>query len=150
MNFNKVILVGRITHDPELKITQGGTEVVNFQLAVNRQRKDDPADFFRVVCFNKTAEFLNNYVTKGKLLLVEGSLRNNSWQDNSGQKKTSTEIVAMRIVLMERLGENSSYSEAGNTDDYQPNNAGNAGNNNNFGGSDNQNIDEYGDDDIPF
>ncbi len=147
MNFNKVILVGRITHDPELKVTQGGTEVVNFQLAVNRQRKDDPADFFRIVCFNKTAEFLSNYVTKGKLLLVEGSLRNNTWQDNSGQKKTSTEIIAMRIALMEKIGDtSSSYSGSGTANDYESTNTGTK----NFDDPGNQNIDEYADDDIPF
>jgi len=104
VNYNKVILVGRITHDPELKVTTSGTEVVNFQLAVNRYGKDQKADFFRIVCFGKTAEFVNNYVTKGRLLLVEGSLRNNVWQDNTGQKRSSIEVMANRVQPMEKHG----------------------------------------------
>ncbi len=104
MNYNKVILVGRITHDPELKATTSGTEIVNFQLAVNRYGKDNKADFFRIVCFGKTAEFVSTYVTKGRLLLVEGSLRNNVWQDNTGQKRSSVEITANRVELMEKRG----------------------------------------------
>ena len=105
MNYNKVILVGRITHDPELKATTSGTEIVNFQLAVNRYGKDNKADFFRVVCFGKTAEFVSTYVIKGRLLLVEGSLRNNAWQDNTGQKRNSIEITASRVELMEKRTE---------------------------------------------
>lgn len=105
MNYNKVILVGRITHDPELKATTSGTEIVNFQLAVNRYGKDNKADFFRIVCFGRTAEFVSTYVTKGRLLLVEGSLRNNVWQDNAGQKRNSVEITANRVELMEKRGE---------------------------------------------
>ncbi len=105
MNYNKVILVGRITHDPELRATISGTEVVNFQLAVNRYGKDQQADFFRIVCFGKTAEFVNNYVTKGRLLLVEGSLRNNVWQDSSGQKRSTVEVIANRVEFMEKRGD---------------------------------------------
>ncbi len=105
MNYNRVILVGRITHDPELKATTSGTEIVNFQLAVNRYGRDNKADFFRIVCFGKTAEFVSTYVTKGRLLLVEGSLRNNVWQDNTGQKRSSVEITANRVELMEKRGE---------------------------------------------
>ncbi len=104
MNYNKVILVGRITHDPELRATISGTEVVNFRLAVNRYGKDQQADFFKIVCFGKTAEFVSNYVTKGRLLLVEGSLRNNVWQDNTGQKRSSVEIIANRVEFMEKRG----------------------------------------------
>lgn len=104
MNYNKVILVGRITHDPELRATISGTEVVNFRLAVNRYGKDQQADFFKIVCFGKTAEFVSNYVTKGRLLLVEGSLRNNVWQDNTGQKRSSVEVIANRIEFMEKRG----------------------------------------------
>ena len=105
MNYNRVILVGRITHDPELKATTSGTEIVNFQLAVNRYGKDKQADFFRIVCFGKTAEFMSTYVTKGRLLLVEGKLRNNVWQDNAGQKRNSVEVTANKVELMEKRGE---------------------------------------------
>ncbi|WP_456400888.1 single-stranded DNA-binding protein [Mesoaciditoga sp.] len=104
MNYNKVILVGRITHEPEMRISQNGTEVVNFQLAVNRYGKDKQADFFRIVCFGKSAEFVSTYVKKGTLLLVDGSLRNNVWEDSTGQKRSNTEIVASRVEIMEKRG----------------------------------------------
>ena len=99
--FNKVILVGRITHDPELKIANG-KEYLDFQFAVNRYGKNNGADFFKVVCFGKTAEFIDSYVKKGNLLLVEGSLRDNQWTDEYGQKKRKTEIIAQRIQLLEK------------------------------------------------
>ncbi len=105
MNYNKVILVGRITHDPELKATTNGTEIVNFQLAVDRYGKDKQADFFRIVCFGKTAEFVSTYVTKGRLLLIDGKLRSNSWQDNTGQKRNTVEVTANRVELMDKRGE---------------------------------------------
>jgi single-strand DNA-binding protein len=121
LNYNKVILVGRITHDPELKATTSGTEIVNFQLAVNRYGKDKQADFFRVVCFGRSAEFLSTYVRKGMLLLVEGSLRNNVWEDNMGQKRSSTEIVANRVELMEKRGNtfNETPSDAGTEEEVE-------------------------------
>ncbi len=104
MNYNKVILVGRITHDPELRATPSGTEVVNFQLAVNRYGRDKQADFFRIACFGRTAEFVSSYVKKGTLLLVEGSLRTNVWQDSAGQKRSTVEINANRVEIMEKKG----------------------------------------------
>ncbi len=99
--FNKVILVGRITHDPEIKIAND-KQYLDFQLAVNRYGKDDKSDFFKVVCFGKTAEFVDKYVKKGNLMLIEGSLRDNQWTDEYGQKKRKTEIIAQRIQLLEK------------------------------------------------
>ncbi|WP_036225952.1 single-stranded DNA-binding protein [Mesoaciditoga lauensis] len=119
MNYNKVILVGRITHDPELKATTSGTEIVNFQLAVNRYGKDKQADFFRIVCFGRSAEFVSTYVKKGTLLLVEGSLRNNVWEDSTGQKRSNTEIIANRVEIMEKKGSNT-FEEAPSTPDEEP------------------------------
>ncbi len=119
MNYNKVILVGRITHDPELKATTSGTEIVNFQLAVNRYGKDKQADFFRIVCFGRSAEFVSTYVKKGTLLLVEGSLRNNVWEDSTGQKRSNTEIIANRVEIMEKKGSNT-FEEAPSTLDEEP------------------------------
>ena len=119
MNYNKVILVGRITHDPELKATTSGTEIVNFQLAVNRYGKDKQADFFRIVCFGRSAEFGSTYVKKGTLLLVEGSLRNNVWEDSTGQKRSNTEIIANRVEIMEKKGSNA-FEEAPSTLDEEP------------------------------
>ncbi len=107
MNYNRVILVGRITQDPEMKASTSGTQIVNFSLAVNRYAKDQQqqADFFRIVCFGKNAEFMSAYIKKGRLLLVEGSLRNNSWQDKDGNKRITTEIVANRIQPLDKRNE---------------------------------------------
>ncbi len=117
MNYNKVILVGRITHDPELRATPSGTEVVNFQLAVNRYGKDKQADFFRIACFGRTAQFVNSYVRKGTLLLVEGSLRTNVWQDSTGQKRSTVEINANRVEIMEKKGAQSAENFSENFED---------------------------------
>jgi len=113
LNYNKVILVGRITHDPELKATTSGTEIVNFQLAVNRYGRDKQADFFRIVCFGKSAEFVSTYVKKGTLLLVEGALRNNVWEDSMGQKRNTMEIIANRVEIMEKKGSSAPFEETG-------------------------------------
>ncbi len=106
-----MILVGRITHDPELKATTSGTEIVNFQLAVNRYGRDKQADFFRIVCFGKSAEFVSTYVKKGTLLLVEGALRNNVWEDSMGQKRNTMEIIANRVEIMEKKGSSAPFEE---------------------------------------
>ncbi len=104
MNYNKVILIGRTTKDPETK-----EKITKFDIAVNRNKEE--ADFFRVSCFDKTAEFANSYVKKGKLILVDGSLRNNSWTDKDGQKRVATEIIANKIELLEKKESNNAVPE---------------------------------------
>ncbi len=106
MDFNKVVLTGRITAEPELK-TSGEKEFMNFSLAVNRYGKDAAADFFKVVVFGKTAEFISKYIHKGDLLLIEGRLSTSSWVDNNGVKKYSTDILSNSVMLMRRKNENS-------------------------------------------
>ncbi|MGC8590403.1 single-stranded DNA-binding protein [Athalassotoga sp.] len=95
MNYNRVIMIGRATKEPEAK-----EKVTKFDIAVNRNKEE--TDFFRVSCFDKTAEFANSYVKKGKLLLVEGSLRNNSWTDKEGKQRITTEIIANRVEALEK------------------------------------------------
>ena len=99
--FNKVILVGRITHEPQIKVAND-KEYLDFQIAINRYGKNEQSDFFKIVCFGKTAEFVDAYVKKGNLLLVEGSLRDNQWTDEYGQKKRKTEVMAQRIQLLQK------------------------------------------------
>lgn len=94
---NKVILTGRLTKAPEVKYTQATQPmaVTRFSVAVNRKFKKDgepDADFFNCAAFGKTAEFISNYFTKGQMIALSGALKNNSWTDNNGQKRISTEI----------------------------------------------------------
>lgn len=101
MSFNKVIIIGRLTANPELKMTQSGLAVTSFSVAVDRRfaKESDEvkADFFNVVCWRKTAEFVCNYFSKGKEILVEGELQNRSYTANDGSKRTVTEIVAGNV-----------------------------------------------------
>lgn len=93
-NFNKVILGGRLTADPELKTTPSGVSVTTFTVAVNRRGKDEQAaDFFNVTAWRQTAEFITKYFSKGSSICVVGSLQNRSWEKD-GQKHYATEIVA--------------------------------------------------------
>jgi len=94
---NKVILMGRLTRDPEVRYSQAAEPlaIVRFSIAVNRRFKREgeaDADFFNCVAFGKTGEFVNRYFKKGNMISVVGSLRNNNWTDNNGQKRYSTEI----------------------------------------------------------
>ena len=96
--FNKVILMGNLTKDPELKLTPSGVSVTTFSIAVGRrfakQGDEVTADFFNVVAWRNTAEFVANYFSKGKGIVVVGSLQNRSWTDQNGQKHYVTEVVA--------------------------------------------------------
>jgi len=106
MSVNKVILLGRLGRDPEVRYTQGGTTVANLRLATNERRPDgnggwkDATEWHTVVMFGKQADLAKQYLTKGRELFIEGSLRTREWQDQQGQKRTSTEIVCrdMRFV----------------------------------------------------
>lgn len=104
MSYNKVILVGRITQDPQIKTSNSGSEIVNFSFAVDRNysKEDKQTDFFRIVCFGKNAEFVSSYVKKGRLLLIDGSLRNNSWTDKEGKQRVTTEIIANVIQPLDK------------------------------------------------
>lgn len=122
-NFNKVMLGGRLTADPELRQTQSGISNVRFSIAVNRrfQRQDqnaDPnapqksdADFFNVVAWRQTAEFVARYFRKGSSIFVVGSVQNNNWTDQQGVKRYSTEIVADEIQFVDSLAESQRQSQ---------------------------------------
>lgn len=96
---NRVVEMGRLTRDPELRRTQSGTPVASFTLAVERDFKDKGTgekvtDFFDVVAWRNTAEFVSRYFTKGRMMVVEGRLQSRKWEDRDGKKRTSIEIVA--------------------------------------------------------
>ena len=101
---NNIILMGRLTRDPELRHTQSGVAVVSFSLAVDRDFKDKEtgekkADFFNVVAFRQTAEFAARYLTKGRLAAVSGRLQARDYTDREGHKRTAIEIVADNVYF---------------------------------------------------
>jgi single-strand DNA-binding protein len=95
---NKVILIGRLTKDPELKYTQAGTAVATFTLAVDRKfSKEKEADFINCVAWQKTAEFVSQWFKKGQQMALEGRLQVRSYDDNDGNRNWVTEVVAEQI-----------------------------------------------------
>jgi len=109
---NKVILIGNLGKDPEVKYTQGGMAVAKFTVATNERRKDkdgqwqDHTEWHNLVAFQRTAEIVGEYLKKGGKVYIEGSLRTSSWDDKeSGQKKYRTEILVNDLVLLSGRGE---------------------------------------------
>jgi len=105
-NFNKVLLIGNLTKDPELRYTPQGTAVVNLRLAVNRRFKDRNQELKEEVCFitavvwDKQAESCNQYLHKGSPVFIEGRLQSRSWEDASGQKRNTIEVRAERVQFL--------------------------------------------------
>ena len=109
---NKVILIGRLTADPEYKQTAAGIAYCRFSLAVDRPAKsgeERQADFIRISAWRTTADFIARYFTKGKKIVIEGTLRNNDYTDNNGVKHYSMEVIAQNVEFGE------SKSAAGST-----------------------------------
>lgn len=104
--YNRVILVGRLTRDPETRMTTTGSAVASFVLAVDRPPRSSDSqrttDFIRIVAFNKLADFARLYLKKGQLVLIEGELRINKWQSRDGTSMTTPEIWARDIRFMEK------------------------------------------------
>ncbi|MBU1248728.1 MAG: single-stranded DNA-binding protein [Proteobacteria bacterium] len=107
-SMNKVILIGRLGQDPKLSYTQGGSAVANFTMATDEGYKDkqsnqkvEKTEWHKIVCWNQTAEFVGNYLTKGRLVLVEGKLQTRKWQDQQGVDKYTTEIVANNVSFLD-------------------------------------------------
>lgn len=98
---NHIILMGRLTRDPELRHTQSQTAVTSFTLAVNRMKKDDPADFIDIVAWRNTAEFVSKYFTKGMMAAVAGRLQIRDWTDKDGNKRRSAEVIAENVYFTE-------------------------------------------------
>ena len=108
---NKIILLGRLTREPEARTTPTGKTVVVFSLAVDRPYKGrdgkTEADFINIVTWNKTAELVGTYVHKGERLLVEGRLQIRSYEGKDGQKHYVTEVVSDRMEFIEKKGSGS-------------------------------------------
>ncbi len=108
---NKVILIGRLGADPEIRYTPDGTMVTNFRLATDEQwktktgEKAQKTEWHRIVTFRKLAEICGNYLTKGKLVYVEGKIQTRSWEDKEGVKRFITEIVASNMQMLDSKGQ---------------------------------------------
>jgi single-strand DNA-binding protein len=110
---NKVILVGNLGANPEMRFTQGGQHVANLRLATTERwtdrngQKQEATEWHRVVVWGKQAEIVGQYLTKGRQVYVEGRIRTRQWQDQAGQKRYSTEIVAQNVQMLGGRGERS-------------------------------------------
>lgn len=112
-SFNKVILMGRLTADPELKQSTSGTPVTSFNLAVDRRYnkgEDKQCDFITIVAWRQTAEFICKYFGKGQAILVCGELQTRTWTDNQGNKRYATEVVASEACFCEAKKDSESNS----------------------------------------
>jgi single-strand DNA-binding protein len=148
---NKVILVGNLGRDAELRYTPGGAAVATLNMATTEVWNDksgqrqEKTEWHRVVLWGKTAESLNEYLTKGKQIYVEGRLQTRQWDDKDGNKRYTTEIRGDRVVLLGggggRGGGGGSYSQGGGAE---------RGGGGDFGGPGPEGSAPLTDDDIPF
>ncbi len=111
---NKVILLGRLGKDPEMRYAPSGTAIATFSMATNHSQKSaegewvDKTEWHNLIAFGKTAEIAGEYLKKGKQLYVEGRLQTSSWEDQQGQKKYKTEIVISDLQMIGSKGDESS------------------------------------------
>lgn len=123
--FNRVILMGRLTKDPELKTTQTGVNMCRFSIAVERKysgkNAEKQTDFFDITAWRQTADFVCKYFSKGNMILVEGSLQNNNYTDNNGVKHYSTVIIAENVSFTgeKTNNQNNGYQQAIPQQNYQ-------------------------------
>ena len=111
MSMNLVVLTGRLVRDPELKYGQSGSAYCKFTLAVNRMKRDDPADFINCTAFGKTAELIGEYLRKGNNTGVQGRIQTRTYEVN-GEKRYGTDIIVDRIEFLESKNKTSSESES--------------------------------------
>lgn len=126
---NKVILLGRLGQDPEMRYAPSGTAIATFSLATNSRQKSnegewvDKTEWHNILAFGKTAEVAGEYLKKGKQLYVEGRLQTSSWEDQQGQKRYKTEIVVSELQMIGPKGDEDSspppQKEKSNTPDVQ-------------------------------
>jgi single-strand DNA-binding protein len=115
-SMNRVILIGRLGIDPEDRMTTGGTRVSNFRLATDQFRSGNgttqkTTEWHRIVAYGKIAEYCNQYLKKGRLVCVEGSLQTRSWEKPPGDRHFTTEIVAMRVAFLDAKSGNAGEAE---------------------------------------
>jgi len=135
-SLNKVQLIGNLGRDPEIRFTPSGTAVVNFTMATSDSWTDrdgnsqDRTEWHRIVAFGKLAEIINQYLSKGRRVYIEGRLQTRSWEDKDGNKRNTTEVVATEMIMLDNRGDsneggasqarNGGHAEAPPPDDYGP------------------------------
>jgi single-strand DNA-binding protein len=147
-NINRVILVGNLTRDPELRHTTSGTAVCNLRLAVNSRRKDgatgewtDKPNYFDIAVFGNQAESCSQYLSKGRLVAIDGRLDWQEWEAQDGTKRQKVEIIAESVQFLG--GRDAGPGETGGGNQFVPATVGGGGSDADFSGS-------PADDDIPF
>jgi len=109
---NQVILMGRLTRDPESRTTPSGKTVTTFSIAVDRLGSDDGADFFEITAWEKLGDLVSQYLTKGRRALVQGRLRQDSWEDKeTGKKRSSVNVVATDVTFLDSASSSSNSAE---------------------------------------
>ena len=107
-SLNKVMIIGNLGSDPEMRFTPNGNPVTSFRVATNRMyttaegERREETEWFTVVAWNRLAEQCNQFLTKGRLVYVEGRLRTHTWESQDGQKHSRSEIVANRVIFLDR------------------------------------------------
>ena len=120
---NKAILMGRLTRDPVIRHTDSGKAVCNFTVAIeNGYGEEKSADFVSCVAWNKTAEFVDKYFAKGRMIIVVGRIQTRTWEDRDGKKNYVTEVVASEVAFGEtkRNAEGNSAGHTAAGDDFTP------------------------------
>ena len=121
---NKVFLIGRLTRDPELRYTGNNTAVATFSIAVNRNfanaQGEREADFFNIVVWRKQAENVKNYLTQGSQVAVEGRIQTRAYDDQNGQKRYVTEIVADNVEFLGSKGSSTNSNNGSSTKNIEP------------------------------
>ena len=121
---NKVVLIGRLTRDPELRYTGSNTAVATFSLAVNRnftnQQGEREADFINIVVWRKQAENVKNYLSQGSQVAIEGRIQTRSYDDNNGQKRYVTEVVADNVEFLSSKNSSKSSNGGNNSQTSDP------------------------------
>jgi len=135
MSVNKVILIGNLGRDPEVRYASSGNAVCNFTMATSRTYKNkqgertDETEWHRVVAFGRTAEVCGEYLKKGSMVYIEGRIKTNKWQDKeTGADRYSTDIITENMKMLGKRGDDaggaqrgsSSQASSGNNDPYQP------------------------------
>jgi len=121
---NKVVLIGRLTRDPELRYTGSNTPVATFSLAVNRtftnQNGEREADFINIVVWRKQAENVKNFLSQGSQVAVEGRIQTRTYDDQNGQKRYITEVVADNVEFLGSKNSSNNTSNSGSSKDAEP------------------------------
>ena len=150
---NKVILVGHLGRDPEVRTTESGAKVARFSLATTETFKDkngerkDQTEWHNIICWRGLAETAEKYLNKGKLIYVEGKLRTRSWDDNTGAKRYTTEVYADNFIMLGAKTDGASYGGVPPMPSQEPQQIGRQQEN-----PDNEGLPDYitEEDDLPF